>query len=343
MKLARGHIEYMQREGERFRVRGWILAPAGEADTARISVNGATRATCPLSHRDDVERNHTFLHGARQSGFDFLLEEMPADGHLEIEAVRGDQTLARISSRYRTDLAETLPTPPAPLIERTLGTADPGYYRAEGMRAYSDFRDAIERHRPLASIDRMLDWGCGVGRNTVHFIRDAPALEVHGCDLDREAIAWCQEHLPGGRFARSAPEPPTPYEDGFFGLVIGCSVFTHLDQARQHAWLTELRRILEPGGLLVTSVHGDFAASLHRRVLGRRHRAQSWWRWLTRGFDDLGEDPRLGDAAPPGYYRAVFQSQRYTERAWGRVLEVVEYIPAGMQAYQDLVVLRRTA
>lgn len=341
MQLARGHIEYMEHDERGLRVRGWMLVPSVPASIFRIVVGGSSQATCAPRARDDVARDYPRTPHAQSSGFDFVLEDVPQEGVLEIEALSGERVVATLRSRFRADLADIVPTPPPARIERTIGTADAAYYRAEGIRSYSNFREAIEPHRPIETIGRMLDWGCGVGRNAVHFLRDLPETEVHGCDLDRDAIAWCREHLPRGRFQVSPAEPPAPYADAFFDLVIGCSVFTHLDRRRQRAWLEELRRILAPGGLLVASVHGDFAASLHRASVAPRHRPRAWLRWLARGFDDLGEDPRLAGAAPPGYYRSVFQSRRHTMRTWSRVMEVVDYLPAGMQAYQDLVILRR--
>ena len=112
---------------------------------------------------------------------------------------------------------------------------------------------------------------------------------MHGCDIDGDSVAWCRESLPTGHFEHASPEPPTPYEDRFFDLVIGCSVFTHLTEPMQEAWLAELRRVLAPGGLLVVSVHGDFAASLHfqgadrwRRRLKTPSRRDAGGPWIRR-------------------------------------------------------------
>src|SRR5581483_5218767 len=109
-------------------------------------------------------------------------------------------------------------------------------------------------------------------------------------------------------------------------IVIATSVFTHLSRERQAMWLGEIRRVLAADGLLLASVMGSYAAGLGRparlgaqrpgsllaraalaRRLGRLHRA---------GIVDEYRDNHLDGIAPPDYYRATFQTLRYTRRAW---------------------------
>jgi SAM-dependent methyltransferase len=155
-----------------------------------------------------------------------------------------------------------------------------------------------------------------------------------------------RQNLRGGSFETISPEPPTPYEDASFDLVIGCSVFTHLARAEQLKWMREIRRILRPGGLLVASTHG---AGLFERYLGplprawreRRDYLRKKLRFAMLGIYDAQLDPALDGVAPPGYYRAVFQSARHVRSAWSRELELIEHVDRGLGGYQDLAVLRR--
>ena len=50
--------------------------------------------------------------------------------------------------------------------------------------------------------------------------------------------------------------PPLPFDDARFDLVLGYSVFTHLNVQYQDAWLGELRRLVRPGGILLLSISG---------------------------------------------------------------------------------------
>jgi hypothetical protein len=117
-------------------------------------------------------------------------------------------------------------------------------------------------------------------------------------------------------------------------VVIGYSVFTHLKREAQAAWLTDLKRVLVPGGLLIASVHGVFAAAFE---------------WppdqaadlLRGGIFDENPDESLKGVVEQGYYQNTFQTRDYTLREWSKHMEIVEYVEAGMNSYQDMVVLRK--
>ena len=179
----------------------------------------------------------------------------------------------------------------------------------------------------------ILDWGCGCGRVTVHYLGLRQSPEVFGCDIDSEAITWCQQELRPGVFVPINPWPPTPYESSSFDLVIGYSIFTHLTQETQAAWLEEMRRIIRPGGLFLASTHGDFTASFSN--------SPSLAGLSQSGIVDGELDPRLDGVAPEGYYRTVYQTRSYTTREWSKYFEVLEYIERGVGNYQDLIVMRR--
>lgn len=110
---------------------------------------------------------------------------------------------------------------------------------------------------------RLLDFGCGCGRVTRHWHR-TPGVEVHGADHDEMLVDWTREHLPFVQAHHNQLNPPLPYEDESFGLVYAISVFTHLTEEVGAAWMSELRRILRPGGILMFTVHGE---SLRDRLL----------------------------------------------------------------------------
>src|SRR5262249_17788274 len=123
------------------------------------------------------------------------------------------------------------------------------------------FRDAIARHRDLATVRRILDWGCGCGRLAGHFLADPHRFELAGCDIDPEAVAWCGERLAPAEFLPISRTPRLPYPDGRFDAVLAFGVFLCVSPEAQAEWLAELKRVLAPGGLLVASLQGAFSAS----------------------------------------------------------------------------------
>jgi SAM-dependent methyltransferase len=109
---------------------------------------------------------------------------------------------------------------------------------------------------------KILDFGCGCGRVVNWLMMQAPFAWFYGVDVDKEAIDWCVQNLKGAHFQTTSPKPPLPYPDEHFDVIYCVSVFTHLDEDMQDAWLAELKRILKPGGILIFTVHNAVAAEV---------------------------------------------------------------------------------
>jgi tellurite methyltransferase len=123
---------------------------------------------------------------------------------------------------------------------------------------------------------RVLDAGCGAGRNLVYLLRSG--YEVFAVDSDARAI----DHV-RGLAARLAPGLPSSnvrsesiermtFEDAFADVVI-CSAVLHFagDDRQFDAMIRELWRVLAPGGLLfcrLASVIG--MENRMRRIAGRQ-------------------------------------------------------------------------
>ena len=102
---------------------------------------------------------------------------------------------------------------------------------------------------------RVLDAGCGYGRNLVHLLREG--CDVFAVDLDPEAVAHVRAlsaslgtGLPPENF-RVAQIDALPFPDGFSDVVL-CNSVLHFARDEDHflAMLVELWRVLRPGGLL---------------------------------------------------------------------------------------------
>lgn len=124
-------------------------------------------------------------------------------------------------------------------------------------------REILEWTAPYDSnsSQHVLDWGCGVGRIIRHLPQLLPGATVYGCDINEEMIAWDKANYTGAVFTVINNFLPTLYAPGFFNLVYGLSVFTHITACDQAGWVSELCRILQPGGLLLITTHGLHSAN----------------------------------------------------------------------------------
>jgi len=102
---------------------------------------------------------------------------------------------------------------------------------------------------------KVLDAGCGYGRNLVWLLREG--AEVFALDADAEGVehvrALAKElapQLPAGNFRVGAIES-MPFEDGFADAVI-CNSVLHFARDEQHflKMVEDLWRVVKPGGLL---------------------------------------------------------------------------------------------
>jgi SAM-dependent methyltransferase len=102
--------------------------------------------------------------------------------------------------------------------------------------------------------DRVLDLGCGDGTFTA--LAASFGARAVGADVAEAALARARAAHPELTFVLVPFDGPLPFEDGAFELVWASEVIEHVaDTAR---WLSEIRRVLVPGGrlLLSTPSHG---------------------------------------------------------------------------------------
>ena len=107
---------------------------------------------------------------------------------------------------------------------------------------------------------RVLDLGCGEGRFTLEIARAGG--QVTGADVAVAALARARSRGPELDFRLVPFEGPLPFEDSAFELVWASEVIEHVaDTAR---WLSEVRRVLTPRGVLLvtTPSHGRVRVAL---------------------------------------------------------------------------------
>lgn len=155
----------------------------------------------------------------------------------------------------------SVPIPPGGLIFSATGTRDVDWFLRSGKMSAESFRAALsDIQRPIGSFANVLDLGCGCGRVLRHWT-DVRGPLFFGTDYNAAGPTWGQKNLRHVTFGVNQLTPPLEYPDEKFDLVYAVSVFTHFPLSLQRAWIEEMHRIIQPGGILMLTLsgEGDFA------------------------------------------------------------------------------------
>ncbi len=219
------------------------------------------------------------------------------------------------------------PLPPARLRRRVGGVSSRQEFTFVGRSACDQIAAAWSACAlPGGGSGRWLDFGCGSGRIS-RYVEKLPLVrELCGVDVDGDAISWAARHL-SGTYRTIGSTPPMDFQAAYFDVVYTVSVFTHLDEHDQLAWLQELHRVLRPGGLLLSSTSSP-SLSYGRPDLTPAERQTL----ATRGFLFAP-----GDGSDFNHDTA-FHSNEYLLAVWGRLLGQLRFQANGLAGYQDLAV-----
>ena len=234
------------------------------------------------------------------------------------------------------------PVPPRDLREMVAGNDDESWFLESGRQSVDDLKRALAScGRTLSSFEKVLDFGCGCGR-MARWLLDEPEIELTGIDIEPRMIAWCSEHLSKDRFEVNGWLPPTRFAPDTFDLVASHSVFTHVDERYQDAWLAELSRITRPNGLLVLSFSGamPFKNLLDNTDSSMNAHTMAEWKAEieSKGILFLTGDTPMGF---PDFYHSTFHAPWYVIEHWQRWFELLAWIPRNNLGFQDVVVMRR--
>lgn len=130
-------------------------------------------------------------------------------------------------------------------------------YIDDGLATARRVIELLKPHIATSHNETVLDWGCGPGRITRHINSLMPSAKVTGIDYNMDYIHWCEENLQGNRFISNSIDPPTTLDNDEFDMVIGLSVFTHFSKELHYRWISELARILKPGGVVLFTTQGE--------------------------------------------------------------------------------------
>ena len=127
---------------------------------------------------------------------------------------------------------------------------------------------------------RILDYGCGSGYGTHHM--SAYCDSIVGVDIAADAIEYARAHYRADNLSYRCIEPadssPLPFDDASFDTVLSFQVIEHLEDVAPY--LSEIRRVLTPGGIFVCATPDRST----RLLPGQK----PWNMWHIREYDVQG-------------------------------------------------------
>lgn len=153
--------------------------------------------------------------------------------------------------RPMADVLELAPGIPSDYYQRIFDCEERHWWYA-GMRLIAA---SLLGDRCAASGRRVLDAGCGTGGVLRWQANLGDAAALAGVDIGSAAIELARRRVPEAEL-HVAPLHELPFTDASFDLVLTNDVLQHVSEDDVAASLSELRRVLAPGGALLLRTNG---------------------------------------------------------------------------------------
>lgn len=131
------------------------------------------------------------------------------------------------------------------ILEDQLGSfGDVAYYSEYKVRL-------MAKHIPTAS--RVLEFGCGMGRNIPYFVDTYPNAEIVGYDISESSLDLAKKANPTIKFTSSLTDSPNSFDCIFIS-----NVYHHIHPDLRDGATAGLFEALKPGGKLIIFEHNPY-------------------------------------------------------------------------------------
>lgn len=198
----------------------------------------------------------------------------------------------------------------------TMYDGNGAHYYKVGLSAIRCINDALAQANltSVTSVRTILDLPCGSGRVLRFLAQRFPHTTLTACEIERGPVQFCARTF-GAQPAYSSVNLDEVALGKKFELIWCGSLATHLNERDIAALFRLFARHLSPGGLVIFTTHGDYAA---HRITGKE-------------FDYSVPEEQIGrivdDYERTGYGFADYAGQKN----WGVSLTSSEWIRARVQ------------
>ena len=119
-------------------------------------------------------------------------------------------------------------------------------------------RESDRHSNPASASPRVLDFGSGSGGSVPFVRRHLSGAQLTCVDVSRRSLALAERRFPSLAQYVHFDGTHLPFPAEHFDIAYAACVFHHIDQSEHISLLTELRRILRPGGNLFVFEHNPY-------------------------------------------------------------------------------------
>lgn len=103
--------------------------------------------------------------------------------------------------------------------------------------------------------EKILDFGSGIGNSIPYFRKYFPEGAVNCADVSVRSLQIARTRFPGNESYVEIEPDRIPLPDASQDIAFSACVFHHIPHEEHVAWISELRRVVKPGGLLMIYEH----------------------------------------------------------------------------------------
>jgi SAM-dependent methyltransferase len=194
---------------------------------------------------------------------------------------------------------------------------------------FAEYKIADTRRLAAArgvNVQAILDFGCGVGTSTANFLQKFGSdVRICGADVSEKSLEIARARFSGQAEFSAINGVRIPFEDKSFDVAFAACVFHHIPWEEHAHWLSEVRRVMRPGGMLIIFEHNPWNPLTVRAVntceFDENARLMTPLRlrklFGEAGWNKIGHEYRI-------FYPRSFARLRFTEK-W------LNWLPLGAQ------------
>lgn len=149
-------------------------------------------------------------------------------------------------------------------------------YKNEGKNY--EYYDLFQPHESMQEVEaffkkngvkKILDLGCGVGRNLIYLSKKGyilAGLDLSGEGIEQLKVILKKEKLQADLTVGDAYKK-LPYENNSFDAIVSVQVLQHSSEEKILAAIEEIKRILKPGGIIFVTLCGRYSQGSIRKFL----------------------------------------------------------------------------